>query len=101
MVRVEYGKLNRASQLTQGRRGPSPPCTLIDRGCQQKDSSRNKDSTTSLACTLEGTQIYMCNLCWSSWGNFVENHSEETLQALFDAFLVKCKTDTTPSDSSH
>jgi hypothetical protein len=65
MGNVQYGKLNRAHQLTQGRAGgSSPPCALIGKGCQETTAP------TSLAYTMEGAHAYMCAACKENWRDF-------------------------------
>lgn len=94
MRSVEYGNNNRAHQLTQGRKkGSSPPCAMIGRGCQQKDTARSKNTArskttaTSLAYTMEGKHVYMCSRCKSSWTSAYANHSHEGLQETVDYFI--------------
>jgi hypothetical protein len=90
MKDVEYGKLNRAHQLTQGRKkGPSPPCVMIGKGCQQKDGSRSKATTTSLAYTSEGNQVYMCVLCKQCWLTACCNHPHENIQDTINYFFAR------------
>ena len=90
MKDVEYGKLNLAHQLTQGRKkGSSPPCAMIGKGCQQKDSSKSKATATSLVYTLEGNQVYMCTLCKCSWKHAYHDHPHEDLQDAVDFFNTR------------
>jgi len=85
MMDVKYGGLNRAHQLTQGKSGgSSPPCSLIEKGCQLKITP------TSLAFTIDGVQTYMCDPCKECWRVYRRQSDEpEDWTALVEGFLKR------------
>jgi len=82
---VQYGGLNRAHQLTQGKSGESsPPCSLIGKGCQLKTTP------TSLAFTIDGVQTYMCAPCKECWRGYRRQSDDpENWIALVEGYLER------------